>query len=230
MRKRYSAALWISRTLSTVLWVSRILSGIFTPYSTISSAYQKPRFKPHILRHLLNALSIHDVLFKPLIKVPQRGVLLNVYLNYNRLLLVTGHYPLNGAIHCIMHDLALPFSVVAGNPPTNRFEWLAPPYPVWGTGRKCRMLYVSPSVLVRAKRALVNQHVVIVAIDTGRNSINENIFHFSSITKTPIMFFKSILNPSGEEIEISIAAPSVLIPKNSEEAARCSQEFREFLA
>lgn len=203
--RRFAAALKYARLL-------RLPLSIFSP------SRDNPGFSPteRVLRVILQTATRRNLTFSIPLREAGMDRLHSSYRRFGRLVLCSGHFPLNGVITTVLCRHGYPVALLSWVPTT--------PSVSWGTRVKCDVIRARfPHTLVQARTHLAGAKVLLFEVDShvpprgtggassyqsrnGRRYVYHSFFHLAERTGTPVLFFGTRLARDGV-VEVFIEAP-----------------------
>jgi hypothetical protein len=179
--------------------------------------------KQNFLGLILTKLGWRKVSFPIPITTSGLDLLIDLHSKHERLIICSGHFPLNRIVHQVLGELSLPYVVVS----------TVKGFDMWGNFKRpnCKILPVSAHVFLHAKRHLLAGDIVITDIDRVNKGqvieVSPNLFRLAQLTATPVLFVRTALTDQGR-ILVHFEAPSQLLIQSAD-INFCLQEFIRFL-
>lgn len=222
-QQRYWAALlWVKWVFPFALFVDR----------WVFRRYQKSLLnKTTLLKFILSAITRYAYIEIPLRSINEQA-LLEYHHKYGGFILCSAHFGLTMAVFGFLEKHGLPvMSISNGGPRKNAFGWN------WGCTQPLRLIKSDANSLIKVRKALAKDEIVLVYCDHAPDEnfqnnflfLSPNIFEYAYKANIPLLFLGVALAYDGI-IEIEFVEASHPIPASAEELVVVMEEFRYFVA
>lgn len=201
-------------------------------YAVLRRNSPKRDFRALILRDMLCAATGADG-FPIHTRVLGGDALERVHAAHGRVILCTVHFGLTLAVFSAIEACGIApagLGLVTGK--RDRFAW--------GCTKPVLLIESDAMGLLRARAALDQGHALVVFPEMARSraelpdsgdpafDIAPNVFTFARLTKTPVLFFSSALDPDGA-IRLEFLEPVHSVPRSPEDEAALIDDFCRFV-
>ncbi|CAH1903505.1 conserved hypothetical protein [Candidatus Nitrotoga sp. HW29] len=222
-QQRYWAALrWVKWLLPVAVFVDR---WVFRRYQ------KSPLDTTALLKFILSAITRYAYIEIPL-RSPNEQTLLEYHRKYGGFILCSAHFGLTMAVFGFLEKHGLPvMSISNGGSGKKAYGWN------WGCTAPLRLIKPDEKSLIKVRKALAKNEIVLVYCDHAPDDnfqndflyLSPNIFEYAYKTTTPLLFLGAALAYDGM-IEIEFVEASHPIPASEEELVVVMEEFRCFVA
>ena len=215
-----------------LLWVKWLFPLAGFVHRWVFRLHKKaPLKKSSLLKYILSSITRYAYIEIPL-RSHNEQALLEYHRKYGGFILCSAHFGLTMAVFGFLEKHGIPvMSISNGGPRKNAFGWN------WGCTQPLRLIKSDAKSLIKVRKALAKDEIVLVYCDHALDEnfqnnflfLSPNIFEYAFKATIPLLFLGVALAYDGI-IEIEFVEASHPIPASAEELVVVMEEFRFFVA
>ena len=225
------------RTPQQRYWAALLWVKWFTPFAVFVDrwVFRRPQksllSKTALLKFILSAITRYAYIEIPC-RSPNERALLEYHRKYGGFILCSAHFGLTMAVFGFLEKHGIPVTSISnGGPRKKAYGWN------WGCTEPLRLIKSNAISLIKVRKALAKDEIVLVYCDHAPDDnfqndflfLSPNIFEYAYRATIPLLFLGVALAYDGI-IEIEFVEASHPIPASAEELAVVMEEFRYFVA
>ena len=220
------------RYWAALLWVKWLFPFAVFVDRWVFRRHQKSFLnKTTLLKFILSAITRYAYIEIPL-RSPNEQALLEYHRKYGGFILCSAHFGLTMAVFGFLEKHGLPVTSISnGGPRKKAYGWN------WGCTEPLRLIKSDAKSLIKVRKVLAKDEIVLVYCDHAPDEnfqndflfLSPNIFEYAYRATIPLLFLGVALAYDGI-IEIEFVEASHPIPASAEELVVVMEEFRYFVA